>query len=199
MQLPTFLMGSTDQVRKQTRRFLDSVVTGEHSEVTLVDAAAGAVILLGEPLDSPEGDRSFHMYLPLSMATKSRKELRPKLVDTFLRVSWGPLAMMGEDARLMRLHGVLPEARWTEFLAATLRWWHEYASEPLRYTMGFQVDRLWELNTALTQELRRRGITVDELRQPLPGDSLETFMRQHGDMFSDVLDLAQVRSAAGEA
>lgn len=95
MRLPTFLMGSLDQVREQTRRYLDSIESDERSEMTLVDDAAGGVIRLGEPLDSHEGDRSFHMYLPLSIATKSRKELRAKLVDRFLQVSWGSLAMMG--------------------------------------------------------------------------------------------------------
>lgn len=205
MQLPVFLMGSRSQVRGETIRFLDAVASGERPDVALVDAAAGGVIRLDEPLDLPyldslRDDRSFHLYLPLAIATKSRKSLRSRLVELFLGVSWGPLAMMGEDSLLLRMHDVLPEARWTEFLAATLRWWHEYSAEALRYSLrGAGVDRLWALNTALTQELRQRGVAVDELRVPLPDNSLDAFMRRHVGMFSDVLGLAQAGSVAGDS
>jgi hypothetical protein len=196
LQLPTFLMGSRDQVRKLTRQFLNSIAAGKPPEVTLMDAAAGGVIRVDECLSSPEGDRSFHMYMPILIASKSRNEqLGLKLADTLLQVPWGPLAMMGQDAGLMRGRAI-PEDRWTEFLAAILQWWPDYAAEPLRYNRGLNDSRLWDLNTTFMHGLSRRGIPKDELMQPLPDDNLEALMRRHEDKFSDVLQLAQERRKA---
>ena len=90
----------------------------------------------------------------------------------------------------------IPEDRWTEFLAAILQWWPDYAAEPLRYNRGLNDSRLWDLNTTFMHGLSRRGIPKDELMQPLPDDNLEALMRRHEDKFSDVLQLAQERRKA---
>lgn len=190
MRLPKFLLGTRAEVVRGTRKFLDTVAAKTEPELPMVDTAEGSSFVVLDDSRLHLDGRNFHMYAPFMVTTTTRRELSPPLFERLVRTPWGPLSLMGQGAAIVRMHKLVPEPSWAELLRATIRWWPEYAALGPRFAIGQNQGELWSFPSLLKRELVERGVPREELRGPLPDDSLEAFLRTHQDKFADVLPRA---------
>jgi hypothetical protein len=197
MLLPEFLLGTFSEVRGKTSRYLRSLLSGGSSEFELSDTRSEPGLIV---IDDQNGirarERHFQMYAIFEVADSTRYyPMRQRIFDGIVAHPWGPLALLGSQVILLRIHGVIAEASWTAALSNTMKWWDLYCAEGSRFADGARTGSLWELGGALQDELRQKGLPLNELLAPLPPGGLRALLSRHPAEFGYVLGTDQTEGA----
>jgi hypothetical protein len=183
------MLGTYPEVKSRVLRLAKNIATGNPPDIVLVDTREiSGLYVLDDAHRSFARQRHFQLHSLLQVPI-DREEFTvlPGLFDWLLTMPWGPLALMGPNAQLLRMHNRISEHQWTTFLRATVESWPMYAAEGARYVMGLEPLALWGQPTMLACELERRGVSEDELQAPLPKRGLKEVLLRHRDKFADVL------------
>jgi hypothetical protein len=187
--IPSMFYGTIREVRPRAKRWLRNFAAGPPiAAEPFASVGRSTVFVLDDPYGAFAHETAVQMYSVMETATERPfLDTIPQLFDYLLGVEWGPLALMGSDTGLVRLHRRVPSDRWPAFLRAVLKQWPNYEQLGTQFTVGGGVDSLWSLPTQLKVEFGLRGFTSEELRIPPPEGGLSAFFSRHRDRFVDVL------------
>jgi len=186
MEIPEFMFGGYQDVKRRCRKFLREFKKGARwedllSRIPLIDSKdkSGFYIMEG-PARCMGQENHFIVHALLTLFAEDRDESREEeIFNKHLETAWGTLSLMaGGCGPIQNLHD--PKHRHLPFIKSVLRFWDIYIREGKKFSLGTDGDyRIWDLRTNLKNVLARQGVPNESLRAPLPHDDLEALVKKY--------------------